>query len=68
MILKMLVGPTHKKSPSICTASGKRKIRYRSMKDAKKARTVRQEHDSGYLRVYKCPDCRGYHLTSQRLR
>lgn len=53
-----------------CGRTRRSKIRYRTLKDAKKARAsaINQRPDSP-LRIYRCPDCEGYHLThwSERL-
>lgn len=40
------------------------KIRYRSEKEAKNRRNIR-EKDVSALRVYKCPECFDWHLTKE---
>jgi len=59
-------GPSHGSRIAYCHATSNRKMRFRTLKDAKIARSSRVEHGEAYLRIYKCPDCMGYHLTSQR--
>jgi hypothetical protein len=44
------------------------KIRYKTLKDAKLARASRAQGGEVFLRVYKCAECGGYHLTSQEQR
>lgn len=46
------------------TCRGKR--RYRSREQAGDAAKYRRRKGSGYLRVYSCERCKGYHLTGQR--
>lgn len=67
----MRLGKARKKKPTYCGRRGyghgsmKSKIRYRTLKDAKGARTalmVRLGHSD--VRIYKCPVCGGYHLTT----
>jgi hypothetical protein len=45
-----------------------RKVRFRSDLDAKIALARRQWADKGERRSYRCPFCRGWHLTSQEQR
>ncbi len=42
------------------------KIRYRSEKDPSLARRKIRRHRDTVLRVYECPHCGGWHLTSQK--
>lgn len=60
----LATGPYTKKNPTRCWPHGK--IRYRDSKDAKKARRDRESKGAPNLRVYRCPHCGGWHLTSQR--
>lgn len=50
--------------PAHCYRTQRAKIRYRTLKDAKTARSSRAE-DAGYLRIYKC-ECGGFHLTAAK--
>jgi predicted RNA-binding Zn-ribbon protein involved in translation (DUF1610 family) len=62
-------GPSHGRRLAYCRATTVRKVRFKTLKDAKIARSSRIEHHAeDYLRIYKCPHCGGYHLTSQRAR
>lgn len=66
----MKQGPSRGKRTTYCGKTRHAKVRYKTLKDAKRARTGRLE-DAGnapYLRIYKCPECKGYHLTSQPIR
>lgn len=61
-------GPSHGRRMAFCHATSNRKVRFKSLKDAKIARSSRLEHESAeYLRIYKCPHCGGFHLTSQKM-
>lgn len=53
---------------AMCWRARSPKIRYRTLKDAKVARSQRMQRGEEYLRIYKCPECRGHHLTSQPAR
>lgn len=44
------------------------KVRYRDELGAKIALANTQAKDHGEKRVYRCPICRGWHLTSQEHR
>lgn len=41
------------------------KQRYRDRDQAKRVRQLRQKDGAGFLRIYECPHCRGWHLTSK---
>ena len=65
--------PAKKRNAAKCRASGKEKIRYRTREDATRAlrsyRAMAQEpefylRDKWPSRVYLCPACKGWHLTS----
>ena len=49
-----------------CTTNGRRKVRHKTLADAKAFRRAISEAEilTGYSRIYRCPDCRGYHLTT----
>ena len=52
-----------------CAINGVRKIRHKTLADAKAFRRLRMEERGGpdeYSRIYKCVTCKGYHLTTKR--
>lgn len=57
-------GPAHGNRLTYCHGTYKAKIRYKTLKDAKRARAARSELTGVMLRVYRCTRCGGYHLTS----
>lgn len=61
----MKQGKARGQRATMCGATRIAKIRYRTLKDAKVARGSRVARGEAYLRIYKCPACRGHHLTSQ---
>lgn len=50
-----------------CGRSRTAKVRYKTLADAKIARVKSQSKrdDGTELRIYRCPTCNGYHLTSE---
>lgn len=62
--LLLMLGPSRKSKPAYCYAYRSPKIRYRDRKDAKKEKMRLEGKRTPYLRVYKCPHCNGWHLTS----
>ena len=64
-------GKARKKKPTYCGRHGhghgsrRAKIRYRSLKDAKGARSSLMAHTGLEIRIYGCQTCGGYHLTSE---
>ena len=48
-----------------CGRSRTAKLRYKTLADAKVARSHFESKRSDPLRIYKCPECKGYHLTSE---
>lgn len=67
----MKIGRARKEKPTYCgrhghgTGSRKAKIRYRTLKDAKRARHSLEERSGLPARIYGCPTCGGYHLTTE---
>jgi hypothetical protein len=61
----MKVNKSRKKKPTYCGRTRTAKIRYRSLKDAKGARSALEAGLGRPVRVYGCPECGGYHLTTQ---
>jgi len=59
----MKAGKSRKTKPSHC--GRRRKIRYRSLKDAKGARRALEAKVGTAARIYGCPMCGGYHLTTE---
>lgn len=56
--------PARGKKPTYCGYSKTAKIRYKTLADAKSARRgVLAIGVNDYIRIYKCPKCKGYHLT-----
>lgn len=56
---------SHKKT--YCKDNGTRKVRHKTLADAKAFRRLTHEEKSvDYSRIYKCPVCKGYHLTSKK--
>lgn len=49
-------------SYTTCHTTGK--VRYPSRKRAKEMVHLRQKRGAGRLRIYICPDCKSFHLTS----
>lgn len=66
----MKKGPSRGKKATYCGRARQAKVRYKTLKDAKSARSGRlnDEGNAPYLRIYKCPTCKGYHLTGQPIR
>jgi len=48
--------------PDICHGHGKRKFTTRG--EAKRVIRSRQKHGAGRLRVYHCPECHRFHISS----
>ena len=63
----MKKGPARGKRATYCGRARHSKVRYKTLKDAKSARSGRlqDEGNAPYLRIYKCPSCKGYHLTGR---
>lgn len=61
----MRQGKARKKKPTYCGRTRTAKIRYRSLKDAKGARSALEASLGVRVRVYGCPECGGYHLTTE---
>jgi hypothetical protein len=53
-----------KKKPTYCGRTRTAKIRYRTLEDAKSAR-IAVSNRVEYVRIYRCPECKGYHLTTK---
>lgn len=50
-----------------CKVNGIRKVRHKTLADAKAfRRLIHEEKDIEYSRIYRCSTCKGYHLTSKR--
>jgi hypothetical protein len=47
-----------------CGRSRTAKVRYKTLADAKIARTKSGHKTGADLTIYRCPTCEGYHLTS----
>lgn len=60
----MRLGKARKKKPTYCGRTRHAKIRYRSLKDAKGARSALARKTNMEARVYGCVECGGYHLTT----
>lgn len=62
--------PSRGRKATYCGRSRTAKVRYKTLKDAKAARKGRLEDEGNapYLRIYKCPTCKGYHLTGSPIR
>ena len=64
-------GPARKNNPTYCGRHGhghgsrRAKIRYRTLKDAKGPRRSLEERTGLDARIYGCPECGGYHLTTE---
>jgi transcription initiation factor IIE alpha subunit len=54
-----------KKKPTYCGRTRTAKIRYRTLKDAKGPRSALEKTLQTPVRIYLCPECGGYHLTTQ---
>lgn len=61
----MKASKSRKKKPTYCGRTRRAKIRYRSLKDAKGARHSLEQRSGKPARIYGCPDCGGYHLTTE---
>lgn len=61
----MRQGKARKKKPTYCGRTRTAKIRYRSLKDAKGARSALERTVGTEVRVYGCPECGGYHLSTE---
>lgn len=61
----MRLSKAHKKQPTYCGRSRHSKVRYRSLKDAKSGRSALERRLGQSVRIYGCPDCDGYHLTTE---
>ena len=53
-----------KKKATYCGRTRTSKIRYRTLEDAKNARGA-MINRTEFIRIYRCPDCKGYHLTTK---
>jgi hypothetical protein len=60
--------PARPRRATYCWVTQRGKIRYRTRKDAKAARAAAlgRRPEAEQLRIYKCPTCDGFHLTSLR--
>jgi hypothetical protein len=56
--------PSRGRRATYCGRTRTAKIRYKTLKDAKAARRGRRDVYP-YIRIYKCPACKGYHLTHE---
>jgi hypothetical protein len=58
--------PARPRRATYCWVTQRGKIRYRTRKDAKAARSAAQRRsaEAEHLRIYKCPACAGFHLTA----
>lgn len=60
-------GRTRARRATYCHHARRAKIRYKTLKDAKWAKRARLDQGEEYLRIYICPKCKGYHLSSNRV-
>lgn len=61
----MKQGKARKKKATYCGRTRTAKVRYRTLKDAKGARSALEAGIGTPVRIYMCPECKGYHLTTQ---
>ena len=61
----MKLGRARKKKPTYCGRTRTAKIRYRTLKDAKGARSALESRTGKPTRIYGCTTCGGYHLTTE---
>lgn len=61
----MRQGKARKKKPTYCGRTRTAKIRYRTLGDAKGARSALEITLGTEVRIYRCPQCEGYHLTTE---
>jgi hypothetical protein len=61
----MKVGRSSPKKHTYCEASGYRKIRFKTLTDAKNFRRWFLTETGVDSRVYRCSTCKGYHLTKK---
>lgn len=58
---------SRKDKATYCGRTRKAKVRYRTLADAKSARAALAYGLEKEVRVYRCPECGGYHLTTEEL-
>lgn len=61
----MKLGKARKKKATYCGRTRTAKIRYRTLKDAKGARSALEVRTGKAARIYRCQECGGYHLTTE---
>lgn len=57
---------SRKDKATYCGRTRTAKIRYRTLADAKSARAALEYGLEKEVRVYRCPECKGYHLTTEK--